>query len=183
VIRAPASPEDIALGLPGPMLEIHDTYINLAQQKVQGIDVELRLSATPFGPGQFSMNLAATWLDRFASRTNPDEPFQEQAGTQIPRWKLNADAQWAYGPWQLRLAAHYLSAYQSTGSGDVLRRIGSFTTFDTGVTWRARWGSVALLVRNLADRDPPFFDVFSGYDAQQHDPRGRLVSLTVRGTL
>ena len=137
------------------------------------------LASAPFAlAGWF--NVAATCLDRYLA-VAPDEPVEEHAGTTIPRWKLNAGSS-GYGPWQRGSPAHYLSSYHYLDgvSPAPHRRLHHLRHR----RHLARpWGSVALLVRNLADRRPADPRRLIGYDAQPHDPRGRLVSLTVRGTL
>jgi hypothetical protein len=42
VVRADPTPADIAAGLPGRIVEVRDTYINLASRDVRGVDVELK---------------------------------------------------------------------------------------------------------------------------------------------
>lgn len=89
-------------------------------------------------------------------------------------------AAWAGKNLDLRLAVHQVGAYK-----DLLeRKIDAWTTADFQIGWRpqALWGrglAVTASVRNLLDRDPPFYDASTGvgFDPGQADPLGRTFSL------
>jgi len=182
VIRAPASAADIALGIPGPIIELRDTYINLARQQVRGVDVELKARSNASRYGSVTLGAAASYVDWFAIQVTPDGPFEQVAGDDgNPRLKANASMLWEFGRWHADLAAHYVSSYQYfNGSEATPRTMASMTTFDVAVGVNIQSAQVTLLVRNVFDRQPPFRDFVWGYDPLVHDPRGRIVSLSAR---
>lgn len=69
------------------------------------------------------------------------------------------------------------------------RKISSHTTVDISLSYNTedtvksallRNVSLTLSVVNLLANDPPFVDTLGGYDAENADPLGRMISLTVR---
>jgi iron complex outermembrane receptor protein len=103
----------------------------------------------------------------------------------VPRWKHHATLNWEYGPWGTTLAQTYQSSYADFNAdrqGHPLtvppRSVGSYEVWDL----QGRYGglrntTIALGVKNLMDRAPPFSNQpvtrQVGYDPKYADPRGR----------
>ncbi|WP_293451063.1 TonB-dependent receptor [Phenylobacterium sp.] len=161
---------------------VDNRYVNTASLRVRGIDVS---AAYRFALGQDDVRLGAeaSYMATYKQRLTPTSPVVERVNTMnFPvRFRSRVTADWTRGPLTLGAAFNYTVAYR-----DALGvRIGDQPTFDLQARWAGpRQGplqGVALLlnVRNLFDRDPPFYDntLGIGYDGAQGDPIGRFVSL------
>ncbi len=182
VIRAPASPEDAALGLPGPIVEFRDTYINVAGRDVRGVDVELKGRVASVFGGALALGASISYLDRFVERVTPlDAASDEAGGDGRPRLRAQASAEWQRGAWLLGIGARHIGSYRYLRFFDnAPRTMASWTVLDLSIAWRGPRDRVSLAVHNAADRDPPFRSENLGYDRFVHDPLGRFVSLSWR---
>lgn len=182
VIRGPAAPGDPP-GLPGPIVEFRDAYINIANRDVRGVDLELKgRMASVFG-GSLALGAMVSYLDRFVERVTPLDPAGDLAGGDgRPRLRANASAEWQRGAWQFGLAARHIRSYRYLQPiDDAPLTVASWTVFDLSVAWRGPRDRISLTLFNAADRDPPFRSIGVGYDYQaMHEPLGRFVSLAWR---
>jgi iron complex outermembrane receptor protein len=181
VIRAPASPEDLASGLPGPILEFHDAFINVASRDVRGIDVELKGHVASVFGGALALDATVSYLERFVEQVTPLDAASDAAGGDgRPRWRASASAEWQRGPWQFGIVARHIGSYWYPFD-DTTRTVAAWTVFDLSFAWSGPHDRVSLTLFNAADRQPPFrSDNSLGYDHQVHDPLGRVVSLAWR---
>jgi iron complex outermembrane receptor protein len=180
VVRAPPSPDDIDAGRPGRIVELRDTYVNLAARDVRGVDVELKGRLAPRPWGTVALGATVSHLERFVERVTPLSPAVEWAGTENPprpRLRAQFDLGWQRGPWQAGLAVRYVGHWHYGDDFGVLRRVASWTALDLSFGWRGRDDRLMLGVRNAADRAPPFKNADIGYHPAMHDPLGRFVSL------
>jgi len=90
------------------------------------------------------------------------------------------------GPWEGTLIQNYQKHYadQLSTFSPAPREVGSYETFDTQVAYRGfRNVRLALGVKNILDRDPPYTNAggqfAAGYDITYADVRGRFVYGTV----
>jgi iron complex outermembrane receptor protein len=181
VVRAPASAADIALGLPGPIIELRDTYVNLADRDVRGADLELRYRGATGGSGALTLNATASYLDRFVERVTPDSAAEDKIGLDArSRLRANFGATWERGPWQTGINLRFIGGYRYDPGDGNLKSIPSWTVFDLTAAWRDERNELLLVARNVADREPPFYDSAYGYDPLVHDPVGRFLSLLWR---
>ena len=182
VVRASPSAEDLAIGLPGGIVEFRDTYVNVAGRDVRGVDVELkgRLPQQPWGT--VTLNAIVSAIERFVERVTPADAADDKAGFDgLPRLRAQLGASWQRGPWQVGLSARFIGRYRYTNEADdTLRTISSWTVWEVNAGWRGERDYVLLGVQNIADRAPPMRDNFFGYDPAVHNPTGRFVSLSWR---
>ena len=182
VVRAPPTAEDLALGLPGAIVEFRDTYINVASRDVRGADLELkgRLPAQPWG--MVTLNAFVSYLERFVEHVTPQDPANNKAGFDaLPRLRAQLGMSWQRAQWQLDINSRFIASYRYISSADDSERtVASWTAFDLSAGWRGSRDHVWFVMQNVGDRAPPFRDQFYGYDPLVHDPLGRFVSLSWR---
>jgi iron complex outermembrane recepter protein len=193
-------------GLPGHIININQVNLNLGEQKVRGLDVDLRVNIPTEGWGTFKLGLTGTYFDQYEIQ-NLDGSFSSingkvtgianGAGGVIPRWKHYATAEWVYGPWDALIAQNYQLHYQDiagtfedpTDPAFVARRVGSYETYDIQGSYSG-FKNVKLTVgaHNIFDRAPPYSNAGgqnffqAGYDPGYSDPRGRFWYGTVTVT-
>jgi iron complex outermembrane receptor protein len=179
--------------LPGPIVAITQTNLNLGETRVAGFDIDARWAIANSEAGKFNASITGTYFTKYDTQ-NPDGSFSggidqvnSATGGVIPRWKHYLAFDWALGPWGATLAQNFQKSYYdlpatNAAPGDPLRRVGAYETYDAQVrytgfkSWQLRGG-----VRNLLDRPPPYSNAGGqtgfqgGYDNTYGDPRGRFV--------
>ncbi|MGE5103096.1 MAG: TonB-dependent receptor domain-containing protein, partial [Betaproteobacteria bacterium] len=193
VTRGPVDPN--FPDLPGRIVQIDQTFLNLGALHIQGFDVDLRYRAPMMSWGRLSFALAGTYYLTYDVQ-DPDGSFRGTVGTAlgntlttgvIPRWKHYMSLTWDRGPWSATLAQTYQTSYTDQQFADIFsdvpsvpRTVGSLSLWDlqgsyTGFkNWRLTLG-----VKNLFDRNPPVSNqitsFLSGFDPSYYDPRARFV--------
>ncbi|HVG05115.1 MAG TPA: TonB-dependent receptor [Burkholderiaceae bacterium] len=181
--------------IPGPIIDIDQTNINLGSAYIAGIDVDLR-AATPMTVyGRLGFSLNGTYFSKYDVE-NPDGSFANQLDTAsavggvTPRWRHYAAVTWTYGPVALTFAQQYQKSYYDLpGTFEFvspdpvpLRKVGAYEIYNLqGVYTGIRNLTVTLGARNLFDKDPPYTNAGgqtsfqAGYDPLYADPRGRFL--------
>ncbi len=183
-------------GLPGAIIDIDQTNINLGETKLGGWDVDLRATTptTPYGKFVFSLN--GTYLSQYDTQ-NPDGSFSNaldtannSTGGVIVRWRHYAAVTWSFSQFALTFAQQYQKRYTDlpatfddpTDPTFKPREVGSYELYHLqGVYTGIKNLTFTLGVRNLFDKDPPYTNAGgqtsfqSGYDPVYADPRGRFM--------
>ena len=190
ITRAAPSPADIAAMIPGKILNIDQTNLNLGVSKVAGfeLDVKWRLPASDYG--KFILAANGTYFTRFDT-SNPDGSFSggvdqvnNATGGVVPRFRSYSSVDWTLGPWNVNVGQTFQKGYTDIPSSfsGATRDVSSYAIYDVQGTYTGfkSW-SLTLGARNVFNRDPPYSNVGgqvqfqAGYDAQYADPRGRFL--------
>ncbi len=164
---------------------------NDAIVRTNGIDMLARYeTASSLGKLTFSLN--GTYILRFAEAAAANLPLVEHVSTQrYPiNLKVRGSARWRRGAFDVSAYVNFLNSYEDVVSTPH-RTVSSWTTFDLHASYTIGSRGNGLLgdttfafgADNLFDRDPPFLDNSAaglGYDQENGDLTGRIVSLTVR---
>lgn len=198
VTRGPVDPAFPTL--PGPIISIDQTNINLGQSRLSGFDFDLRYKFRTENWGRFLLNMTGTYFAKYDTQ-NPDGSFSTQVGNLnnattggvIPRWKTYQSVTWELGDWATTLAMAWQSSYidlvgsfmdPADPSTYRVRRVGNYKTYDAQTTYSGIKNlRLTLGVKNLFNQRPPYtnqgFSFQSGYDPQYVDPRGRFIYVGV----
>ena len=196
VTRGPVDPA--FPNLPGPIVQIDQTNVNLGRTNLSGIDLDARWRIPAGDLGRFSLGLAGTYFIKYDTQ-NPDGSFtgnvdvaNNATGGLIPRWKHYLTANWTRGPWSVTVAQSHQGDYQDlpgtfedpTDPAFKPRTVDSYTTYDLQASYTGiRSLTITGGIRNLADTDPPYTNAGGqvyfqgGYDPGYADPRGRFFYL------
>jgi outer membrane receptor protein involved in Fe transport len=157
-------------------------YVNTSTLHVQGMDVTGSYAFT-LGEDRVVLGANATYMFKYDQQITPTSPRLNRANVVgFPeRFRARATADWTRGRLTLGGAMNYVNAYRDT----LGVKIGDQPTFDLQARLApADHGalkgiSVLLNLRNVFDRDPPFYNNAAGvgYDPANADPIGRFVSL------
>lgn len=161
---------------------------NLARAVTEGIDFNAGYER-PAPLGKLDFTLSGTWLREFSQAQTPDTPLTSLLNTQNEpiNLRFRATGGWQYRGWGTLVAANFTNSYQDTASIPE-RRVDSWTTIDLQLRYDfpddARYGlrgtRIELNARNVFNTDPPLLNnqmTFIGYDQENADPYGRLLSL------
>ena len=171
-----------------PVAAVADLRLrNDAAVKTSGIDLLARY-AVDSSLGRISLNLNGTYVLRFSDSLTSYMPLVNRVST--PSYPVNlrirSSARWERGAFDVSAYANFLNDY--TDKTSIPRReIDSWTTFDLHASYRLKQGlfdgtTVSLGIDNVFDKPPPFVNnvVGIGYDQENGDLIGRVVSLTLR---
>ncbi len=179
---------------------VENLFLNVAQARVNGVDVEssYRMPVTLFGGGAeaLSLRLFASWLAE-NSQSNVGAPLRDSAGTTgLPEWTATGILGYENGAFRSTLTGRWIDSRQQVADPVPLAqqldddKVASVFYMNWRGEYefgRARGGSqkVFLNVANLLDRDPPkqpnWSDFFgaSSFIPGLHDVLGRRYTLGV----
>ena len=192
ITRFPQSPQDVALGIPGPVQYGLLNNLNIQELQVNGLDFNVKLRFPQFDWGQVTFSWLSTYYINWKQTDLQTGQLVNYAGKSVggvavvtagpgfpaslPRYKSNAALNWNYGPWAATLTNLYQDGYEDDSG---TRRVGSYMLWDLTGSWSGmkNWTFMAG-IKNLANHNPPFSDQAEafqvGYDPTYADPRGRF---------
>jgi iron complex outermembrane receptor protein len=189
-----AAPDPAFPDLPGRIVSIDQTYINLGATHIEGLDVEAHYKWPRYGWGRLRLDVSGTYYTRYDFQ-NLDKTYSGFVGSAfgspvvgiIPRWKHYATLTLDTGPWSFTVANTYQSSY-TDWQGDVNgneRTVGSMSLWDLqGQYTGLKHFTFALGVKNVLDTNPPATNqqntFQAGYDPSYYDARARFVYGFVR---
>ncbi|MEP7061959.1 MAG: TonB-dependent receptor [Betaproteobacteria bacterium] len=192
VQRGPVDPNFPAL--PGRIEHVLQTYINLGNLHIEGLDVDLQYQTPQTAYGRFAFGLSGTYYIRYDAQAT-DGSYVGGVGTVygavttgvIPRWKNYASVTWTQGPWSATVANTYQSSYvdASTDLNGNFRRVGTLSLWDLQGGYSGFKNlTLTLGVKNVFDTNPPVTNQQNtfqlGFDTSYYDPRARFVYGSIR---
>lgn len=188
VVRGDPSPEAAALGVPGPIQFINNSFVNAGQQDTQGLDFDLSY-AFQTGIGAFRTEIQGTYFDEFELTTPDlddetgeivDVTFQGVGSTLLgtrPEWQLRGGVTWQMADHQVNGFVNFRDSVDSSTDLQVTGEpytISSFTTVDLQYTYDLTQNlTLSAGCINCLDREPPFNNEdFEGFLLDSDDPRG-----------
>lgn len=167
---------------------------NMASTKQSGIDLSLDYNL-PSDFGFWSFGASVTRVLEHDQQVAVGSPMQDRRGRynepSTTRGRVNVG--WYHDAWSVNLFGNYTGGYTNDlpitidGVRQAEHPVGSWTTFDLGVTWApmldVSWIDsirVGFNINNLADRDPPI--VLSGtsaFNSSKSNAFGRTWSMNL----
>jgi iron complex outermembrane receptor protein len=190
--RFARGPADAAYpDLPGPIIGLDLSPINLGTTLTSGIDAAAQWSmSTPSG-GRAQVALNATYVDQYDTQIDGVR-FVSALGSAahrvpVPRWRGSLSLDWTQAGWGVTVSSYYMAGYrdQLPGADGSPRRVRSNSTWDLQVRLDAFAGQRWIFgVQNLFDTNPPSSNqnrsAQAGFNPQLSSPLGRTYYL--RGT-
>jgi iron complex outermembrane receptor protein len=175
VVRNDASPEDIALGFPGNIERVNNTFINLAKHNVSGYDIDANINFEFDAIGTLNSRLLWTILDSSEFAFNASDPLQELAGSYgHPENRASLDTYLTTNNWLFSVFGRWTDGYDDP---NLEKGVNSQLEWDVQITnYSFDKIRITLGVFNLFDEPPPFsVGTFNaqGFNTQLHSMRGR----------
>jgi iron complex outermembrane receptor protein len=181
-IRGPVDPAFPAL--PGPIVNIFERRQNLGKLHTSGTDVDVSYRGPGTSIGRFGLSLSGSYVAQWKQQldgVNYISAVGRSVVGAVPRWRHYLSLKWDQGPWGATLAQTFSCGYidENLNAAGKERRVGSYDVWDAQGTYTGfRNTTIALGIRNLFDRAPPFSNQSSFgqvmYDPRYADPRGRM---------
>ena len=160
---------------------LDNRYVNTTDLRVRGLDATAAY-AFDAGADRLRLSANAAYMLDYEQRLTPTSGVVERVGTtNYPvKFRSRFAAEWAREELSALVALNYVGAYRDPTGAE----IDANPTLDLQLRWEPAAGpmrgtEVLLNVRNLFDRDPPFYDNTAGvaFDPANADPIGRFASL------
>ena len=193
VTRAAPTSTDLAAGLPGVLIALDVSPVNVGTLRASGVDGAL--SATfDTRMGRIVPSLSATWMDRFTVMDFPRIAPSERVGLAsffgtIPEWCAIGALHWSGKAWSATTTARFVSSYRDLSvftdrpngrqvPSQLIVDVQASLLLDPYVEARSPWLGLRISagVTNLFDKHAAFAEVGldSGYDFSQGDLKGRF---------
>lgn len=171
VIRPPDPGPD-----PDPILGVFDQYINSANRKTDGIDIDLRYRWST-NIGNFELRSITTKVFKAEQKTRDADPYVDYAGKyRFPDLRTNLSLTWSRNDYAGTISAFYIDKYEDSFYDIDGHMVDSHLTFDGQIAYSG-FENMKLVagINNIFDEDPPFSNgSFTGYDTATHNPTGRF---------
>ena len=183
---------------------ITDDAVNLAGQKLAGLDLKVEKAFALGGTGRLSVATNVAVYDHFKVRALPTEPYYEYSGAgsfggnssngTIPQWRAYTTVDYSHGPIAALVGHTFIAAIDDIGTGGSTAspavRVGAYSAVDAHVAYhfgKSRFKthdwmkglSFEAGAKNLFNRLPPVSPAFtqSNADISTYSPLGRVVFL------
>ncbi len=184
VLREAQTPEDVAAGIPGRLIEIAGAYYNLSQRRVSGIDAGLAYNLPETALGRFVVKGEVSYTSKLENvdRDGNVSRLIRQGGN--PRAKALVTLGWRKSGWSASASGRFLSDYENSSAYDnpvdgsplVLEdqwivNLSAGYAFSSGPLDGT---TLRIGVNNVADKDPPLYmTATDGYDSSYYNAKGR----------
>lgn len=174
---------------------IYATQTNLAQLKMDGLDLSASYRVETASVGSFGLFFNGTRLLNYKVKASPGQPFVDQLGKYSAvgnpvKFRSRQGVSWDYGRFSITGTMNYVSSYAcesgcyvpnpATGAPMLNSSpvpIKAWTTFDlqaavglAGLNPLLKDAALSLSVVNLTDRRPPFIDAGTAVNDPIPDP-------------
>ncbi len=174
----------------GEITDAAELQNNIGAIHTSGIDVQVDYTVD-IGPGQFGLNWAAAYVDKYDVQELPGDPFTEYAGTigttiatAFPEYKWVTTVRYGLGGADMSLRWRFIDSMNDESEPDF--KVGSASYFDLTGSYGFSGGSLEGLVlragvTNLTDKDPKIYPsaVQSNTDPSTYDVLGRRYFLAM----
>jgi iron complex outermembrane receptor protein len=185
IIRGPVDPDHP--DLPGPIVAVDGSPINLGTTRTSGVDVSFAWTAPPQDWGQLRIGAQGTYVRQFDTQidgvTFVSRLGDATYGLPVPRWRSTVTVDWTFGPWGATLANVYSGGYvEPRENPDGLRAVNAASSWGLQGRYNGFEGwQLAAGIRNLLDAEPPASAQANtqqvGFNPQVASPLGRTFYL------
>lgn len=187
IVRAPQSPQDIALGRPGALQSIDAGYLNFGKANVNGLDLQVNYRAN--GPVRWSLNGSATRVLKYQAELAPGA-VENRLGLFsfdgfAPKWRGSLSGSVGAGDFDLSTTLRYIGSYADRRTTPTT--LASRTFVDAQLVYEPKASDgyfkgvkLTLGASNLFGTKPPAFDASMGYDPYNYNNRGRFIYTSIQ---
>lgn len=166
----------------GFVSQINSDFINAPSLETDGIDLGAKWQAAPNLTLSIDLSSVMSYDIKTNSGASIDASGSRNAGNfarPVPEFRGNISADWQVNGHRLTFFVRQIDDYEDDLSGN---EIDALTTAD--IRYSYLFGpeeatSLTIGGINIFDEDPPEVKTFIGFDVQTHDPRGRMLYVSL----
>lgn len=183
VIRAARTPDDVAAGIPGVLVEVISTYQNRSLREIHGFDVGFDYRSPATRVGRFGLKADVSYTNKLITIDEQGNFADLMRINGNPRFKGTATLTWKLNGWSASVSERVIDDYlaSNTYSAAGQRRIvDQYWVTNANVGYAFSEGTLKGLrlrvgMNNVFNEYPPFYPASSsGYSSDYSDPRGRM---------
>lgn len=186
----------ITRGPGGQVRAVEVEFINASSLQTDGFDFGAAYEFGVGGIGDLAIDLRATYINKYSFRLTEGGNKIDGAGSRnflnpfrsTPEWRGNASLFWSSGRHKAGATVRYIDSYLDDNAKNA--PIDSQITLDLQYSYdlgellgRGRETRLTIGAINVTDEDPPVASGIATFDTSVHDPRGRLVYISLRQSL
>ncbi|WP_028116382.1 TonB-dependent receptor [Ferrimonas senticii] len=163
-------------GVPGQIIEIYDSFINLGGQQTDGIDFDTAYLLKTNGAGDFNFSYNLTYVLSF-DEIGADGSRKDLNGEyQHPDVRWTAAVDWQLDSYAAAARINYIGEVNDDVDAGATGTIDSMTTLDLNASYLLNHWRFTVGANNVLDEEPPFSAAtFMGYDTKTYSAQGRFV--------
>lgn len=175
-----------SITVPGQILSLSDTTVNLALQRVRYYDFVVRYTKRTNEYGVYAFSSTATLTESYAFTRTPGQPlpnFVDRDG--FPRYRIQSSLGWSRKALSASITNNYLPAYGDVDLDGI--RTTTHSLWNAQVSYQFPAGGILDRTRvtigmdNVFDNDPPLYLDSVGYDQSLVGrPQGRFGYVTLK---
>ncbi|HYD46455.1 MAG TPA: TonB-dependent receptor, partial [Phenylobacterium sp.] len=157
-------------------------YVNTGRLQVSGLDVQAAYARPAFG-GRLTLAVNGAWLFDYKQQVTPLAPAVEYVGQAgyPAKFRVRTSAEWTRGRLTLGGALIHTAGFTDALGAkiDAQTKVDTHLRISAPETGGLAGLSLSLVVRNLFDQPPPFYDNLTGigFDPASGDPVGRFIAV------
>ncbi len=160
---------------------------NRGTTTTDGVDFQLSYAVDTASAGRIGIDLNGLYFFNYKFQVSPLAPVVDRLSTinNPLRFRGRIGLNWALDGWNANVWANHSSSYRNTTVTPV-ETVDSWTTVDFHLGYEFEGPglldgvALSLDASNLFDTRPPYVNVANGYDPQQANALGRVVTLGIR---
>ncbi len=166
--------------VPGRILSISDSSVNVAFQRIRYFDFGLRYNKRTTNYGRFSFSSNATYTQQYTFTRTPNVSlpnFVDRDG--YPRYRIATRAEWSYKGYGAGVSNNYTPGYGDFNLDGYY--VDHHSTYNGYISYQMTAGrfigpvKITIGMDNILDQDPPLYYDGTGYDQSLVGrPQGRF---------
>lgn len=173
--------------VPGQILYLSDTTVNLAYQRVRYLDIALRYTIKTTNWGRFTADSSLTYTREYTFTKTPGGALTNYVDRDgYPRYRVQSHIGWKLRSYEAGLINNFMPSYGKVDYDGY--RTAQYSTFNAFVSHQFSSKSLLLAgtkltlgMDNLLDQDPPLYYNAVGYDQSYVGrPQGRFGYITLK---
>ncbi len=173
--------------VPGRILSLSDTTVNLAYQKVVGWDFGVSYDKRTTSWGRFVARSSATYIESYGFRRLATSALPNNVDRiGLPRYRIQSSLGWSYKEWVANIGNNYIAEQSDYATDGYYLK--AYSTWNANASYRipagVKWleGTVVTVgMDNILDEQPDLFYDAVGYQASLVGrPQGRFGYFSLR---
>jgi outer membrane receptor protein involved in Fe transport len=171
-----------SITVPGQILSLSDTTVNLALQRVRYYDFAVRYNKKTNSYGRFVASSTATYLNEYTFTRTPGgvlPNFVDRDG--LPRFRIQTRLDWAFKEYGAGITSNYIPEYGDIDLDGFRTTSHAYVSYQFSSKGLMAGTKITVGMDNVLDEEPPLYADSVGYDnSLAGRPQGRFAFITLK---